>query len=148
MGVKVPCTTIIRTAIITLIVYINKAFSSDLRLANKYPYHIHPMVIIDMCHKERPYDNRPPLYSRRPYEILFPRNFQAMFISFIRTLVQEFSSNCVLPYSYHTLVLYTHFCASPQNWLFGITNSGYHRHSDSILAYSPQERLLSSPQDM
>ena len=50
-------------------------------------------------------------------------------------------------YSHRQLVLYTHFCASPRIELFGITNSGYHRHSDNILAYSPQERLLPRPQD-
>lgn len=55
---------------------------------------------------------------------------------------------CVFSYLYHQLVLYTHFCASPQNRLFGITSSGYRRHSNSILAYSPQERLLPCPQEM
>ena len=58
------------------------------------------------------------------------------------------SSDCAFSYSYHQLVLYTYFYASPQNELFGITSSDYRRHSDNILAYSPQERLLPRPQEM
>ena len=44
-------------------------------------------------------------------------------------------------------MLYTYFYASPRIELFGITNSGYCRHNNSILAYSPLERLLPRPPD-
>ena len=49
-------------------------------------------------------------------------------------------------YSYRQPMLYSHFCVSTTTiWLFGITNSDYYRHNNSILAYSPLERLLPKP---
>ena len=151
-GIKIQSVSPFSTPHQNLIVYINKAFSSDLRLANWYSQHIRSMVTIILCYKERPYNKWPPFL--RTYDharLCFPATFRQCsafkILYFIVHTNLPKNLNRVLSYSYRQLVLYTHFCASPRNRLFGITNSGYRRHSDSILAYSPQERLLLCPRD-
>lgn len=89
----------------------------------------------------------------RPCKILFPCNFQRTFTKVICYVYTTYSIilSCkfarVFSYLYRQLVLYTYFYASPRIELFGITNSGYCRHNNSILAYSPLERLLPRPPD-
>ena len=89
----------------------------------------------------------------RPCKILFPCNFQRTFTKVICYVYTTYSiilsckSARAFSYLYRQLVLYTYFYASPRIELFGITNSGYCRHNNSILAYSPLERLLPRPPD-
>jgi len=67
---------------------------------------------------------------------------------YLNTFIKPFSYfGRAFSYLYRQLVLYTYFYASPRIELFGITNSGYCRHNNSILAYSPLERLLPRPPD-
>ena len=92
-------------------------------------------------------------YIYRPCKILFPCNFQRTFTKVIFTFTPRIINLSFVnlarafSYLYRQLVLYTYFYASPRIELFGITNSGYCRHNNSILAYSPLERLLPRPPD-